>query len=149
MGTVILDSNVVIKHLEGTSNVSEIITKHVATYNDIVASEVTYTIIRATTGKSPYELKRMRELPDKTRRALRIAYDLFDYVLDYIPVSADVTKIAREYIDRFALLPNDAIILATGVYYGMDALLTYDTDLLSLERIKKLKITTPDEFEKR
>ena len=148
MGTVILDSNVVIKHLEGKKNISGIVANHVTTYNDIVFSEVVYTVMRATTGKSPYDLKRMRELPEETRQGLRTVYDLFDYALEYVPIGADITRLARKYIDAYALLPNDALILATGVYYEMDALLTYDSDLLSLEQIKKLKITTPDEFEK-
>ncbi len=146
MGTVILDSNVIIKHLQGTTNIGTLLSEHNCTYNDIIASEVTYVIMRATTGKSPFEIKRIKKLSEKTMTALQVIYDIFDYALEYVPIGTEVLRQARKYIEKYALLPNDAIVLATATYYGMDAVVTYDSDLLTLKKVQGVQIATPEDF---
>ena len=146
MGTVILDSNVILKYLEGTTDIRGILAQHNCTYNDIIVSEVEYLVIRSTTNRGPFEIKRMKEFPLETRTALRTVYEVFDHLLEYVPIGRDVILEARKYMERYALLPNDAIILATATYYDMDGLLTYDSDLLKIEKAKGVRITTPEEF---
>ena len=148
MGTVILDTNVIIKHLQGTTNIGTLLSEYSCTYNDIIASEVTYIVMRATTGKSPFEIKRIKELPEKTKTALQAIYDIFDYALEYAPIGTEVLRQARKYVEKYALLPNDAIILATATYYGMDAVITYDSDLLTLKKVQGVQIATPEDISK-
>ena len=62
MDRVMIDSNVILKHLFGEWNISELLALTEPYYNDIVYSEVLYLIIRNETGERPFTLKRSRSL---------------------------------------------------------------------------------------
>jgi predicted nucleic acid-binding protein len=54
---------------------------------------------------------------------------------------------AEGLIESYGLLPGDAIILANCIEMGLDALLTWDSDLLKLnDEIPKCRINTPAEY---
>ena len=126
-----LDSNVILKHLFGEWNISELLALTEPYYNDIVYSEVLYLIIRNETGERPFTLKKKPELVVKSSHALKPALRLFE-VLNYSPISEHTLWEAEGLIESYGLLPGDAIILANCVEMGLDALLTWDSDLLKL-----------------
>ncbi len=67
---MMLDSNVILKHLFGEYNVSKLLALTEPYYNDIVYSEVLYLVIRNETGEGPFTLKKRPELVKKASRAL-------------------------------------------------------------------------------
>ncbi|WP_240913627.1 type II toxin-antitoxin system VapC family toxin [Thermococcus sp. JdF3] len=141
-----LDSNVVLKHLFGEWNISELLALTEPYYNDIVYSEVLYLIIRNESGERPFTLKKKPELVVKSSQAIKPALKLFE-VLNYSPISEHTLWEAEKLIERYGLLPGDAIILANCIEMGLDALLTWDSDLLRVnDEISKCMITTPAEY---
>ena len=54
-------------------------------------------------------------------------------------INESVVSLANNYIIKYGLLPNDALILATCKYYGIDALVTLD-EIDFKEPCKKEKI---------
>ena len=146
MDRVMLDSNVILKHLFGEWNISELLALTEPYYNDIIYSEVLYLIIRNETNERPFTLKKKPELVVKSSPALKPALRLFE-VLNYSPVSEHTLWEAEELIESQGLLPGDAIILANCVEIGLDALLTWDSDLLRLNgEISQCGIDTPAEY---
>ncbi len=141
-----LDSNVILKHLFGEWNISELLALTEPYYNDIVYSEVLYLIIRNETGERPFTLKKKPELVVKSSPALKPALRLFE-VLNYSLISEHTLWEAEGLIESYGLLPGDAIILANCVEMGLDALLTWDSNILRLNgEIPKYRITTPAEY---
>ena len=146
MDRVMLDSNVILKHLFGEWDISELLALTEPYYNDIVYSEVLYLIIRNESSERPFTLKKKPELVVKSSQAIKPALKLFE-VLNYSPISEHTLWEAEKLIERYGLLPGDAIILANCIEMGLDALLTWDSDLLRVnDEIPKCMITTPAEY---
>lgn len=146
MDRVMLDSNVILKHLFGGRDISELLALTEPYYNDIVYSEVLYVIIRNETGEGPFTLKKKPKLVVKSSNALRPALKLFE-VINYSPVSEHTLWEAEKLIESHGLLPGDAIILANCIETELDALLMWDSDLLRLnDTIHKCRISTPSEY---
>jgi len=132
MDRVMLDSNVILKYLFGEWNISELLALTEPYYNDIIYSEVLYVIIRNEAGKGPFTLKKKPEIVIRSSNALRPALKLFE-VLNYSPVSEHTLWEAEKLIEDYGLLPGDAIILANCIEMELNALLTWDSDLLRLK----------------
>ncbi|WP_297505980.1 PIN domain-containing protein [Thermococcus sp.] len=131
-----LDSNVILEHLFGEHSISRLLALTEPHYNDIVYSEVLYLLIRNETGERPFTLS----------GALTPALRLFK-VLNYSPTTKHTLWEAERLIQRYGLLPGDAIILANCMETGLDALLTWDSDLLKWgNKVSKCRITTPEEY---
>ena len=146
MDRVMLDSNVILKHLFGEWNISELLAITEPYYNDIVYSEVLYLLLRNETGERPFTLKKKPGLVIKSSTALKPALRLFE-VLNYSPISEHTLWEAEGLIESYGLLPGDAIILANCIEMGLDALLTWDLDFLRLnDEISKCRISTPAEY---
>ena len=146
MDRVMLDSNVILKHLFGEHSISKLLALTEPYYNDIVYSEVLYLLIRNETGERPFALKRRPELVRKSSGALTAALRLFK-VLNYSPTTEHTLWEAERLIQRYGLLSGDAIILANCMETGLDALLTWDSDLLKWgNKVSECMITTPEEY---
>ena len=141
-----MDSNVILKHLFGEYNVSKLLVLTEPYYNDIVYSEVLYLVIRNETGEGPFTLKKRPELVKKASKALTPALKLFE-ILNYSPISEHTLWEAGRFIERYGLLPGDATILANCLERGLDALLTWDTDILRLkDEVSGCRIITPEKY---
>ena len=133
------DSNIFLHHLAGNDKASKLMEKveknNIIGYiNDIVISEVVYGFLRAKTGLRPLELKKniveieidLRQLRDlfKIFRVLpcNIGYDIF------------------EVMNRYSLLPNDALIAATCRFYGIRRIATFDDDFKTVKFLRVVKV---------
>ena len=107
--------------------------------NDVVYSEVTYIFIRVDSGKSYFELKKDKKLVSSSGvKFLRVLFPLLK-LAKILVINESVVSLANNNIIKYGLLPNDALILATCKYYGIDALVTLD-EIDFKEPCKKEKI---------
>ena len=122
-----VDSNVIIKHLEGELDLSELRSKYTLCSNAIVFSEVFLVYLKAITGKKSYELKRNPELIVERGNELEELFVLFE-IFEELEINKEVRNLAHEFVKKYGLLPNDALILATCKFYGVKYLISFDGD---------------------
>ena len=58
-----------------------------------------------------------------------------------LELSEDIFEIAKEVVDKYRLLPNDALIVATCKRYNIKKIATFDSDF---ERVDFLETITPE-----
>ncbi|CAB49719.1 type II toxin-antitoxin system VapC family toxin [Pyrococcus abyssi] len=151
MTSFMIDSTLIIEHLKGNPIARKIlevlIDSDVNVYiNDVVASEVIFIYLKLTTGKSYLTLKKnpviVRSV-DKTS-----VYELLG-MFKFLETNEFVFSIAKRLIDKYGLLPNDALILATAIFYRCDYLIALDSDYKEPCEAEKIRlISTKEELEK-
>ncbi|MDI3502521.1 MAG: uncharacterized protein PWR13_934 [Archaeoglobi archaeon] len=122
-----VDSNVIISHLEGKLDLSELRSKYTLCSNAIVFSEVFMVYLKAITGKKSYELKKGPELIIERKDELEELFMLFE-IFEELEINKEVRNLAYEFVKKYGLLPNDALILSTCKYYGIKYLISFDGD---------------------
>ncbi len=142
MNGVFIDSNVFILILEKNFEAKNLLLKliregNVPFKNSIVFSEVLYTVIKATTGLKPFELKRKGFKIDS--EILSKVIELLD-IARTLEVNEKIEIMAREFIEEHSLLPNDALIAATCKYYGISKIATFDEDFERVEFLEVVKV---------
>jgi len=75
-----VDSNVIINHLEGKLDLSELRNKYTLCSNAVVFSEVFLVYLKAITGKKSYELKKNPELIIEKGSELNELFMLFEFL---------------------------------------------------------------------
>ena len=142
-----VDTNVIIEHLVGNIDLLEIQEKFNILYaNSIVFSEALMVYLRALTGKRTYTLKHNPKLIKGHESELREFLTFFGLFRE-LEINRSIETLAVEYIAKYGLLPNDAIILATCKFYGIKYLISFDSDFEDAcegEGIKLLK--SPEEI---
>ncbi len=131
---IFIDSNIFIEYFKDNPEAVKLfesvfrITDVKLYINEIVYSEVTYVFIKTVSGKSYYELKKNKRLVvQHGSNFLNIFLPIFKYV-KFLMINEDIIRLANEYIIKYGLLPNDALILATCKFYEMEFLLSLDED---------------------
>jgi len=125
---VFFDSNVFLHHLadskeEATRLIEKVEIGDITGYiNDIVVSEVVYGYVRAVTGLSPFNLKKKIEKIEIDLSLLRDLFDLFEVL------PCKFGNAALDVMEKYKLLPNDALIVATCKHYGIRKIATFDED---------------------
>ncbi|MHA1401580.1 MAG: type II toxin-antitoxin system VapC family toxin [Candidatus Heimdallarchaeaceae archaeon] len=122
-----VDSNVIIKHLTGDVNLSELRKRYKLYSNIIVFSEVYYVYLKALTDKKSYQLKKNREVIKERAKELQCLHNLFK-IFEELDINKEIRIKAQEYITKEGLLPNDAIIVATLKQYRIKRLISFDDD---------------------
>ena len=128
MRHTLVDTSVIVEYMKGSPKADELISgllngKGVLFINPAVFSEVIYVMIGHYSGKAPRTIKgNPKRLPKELDTVFQI---LSDYA--FVEVTRETTKIAKELIEKYAMLPNDALILATCIEHGF-ALATLDED---------------------
>ena len=122
-----VDSNAVVRHLEGELDLSELRTKYVLCSNVIVFSEVLLVYLKAITGKKSYELKKSPELIVERKSELEELFMLFE-IFEELEINRNIRNLACEFVKKYGLLPNDAVILASCRFYGINRLISFDSD---------------------
>ena len=122
-----VDSNVIIDHLEGELDLSELRSKYTLCSNAIVFSEVFLVYLKAITGKKSYELKKSPKLIVGRKDELEELFMLFE-IFEELEINREVRNLAYEFVKKYGLLPNDALILATCKFYGIKYLISFDGD---------------------
>ena len=139
---VFYDSNIFLKHLAGVSEAKNLIDKveegiWEGYVNNIILSEVFYGYLRLYYLVSKYKLreliiKRVKEVKQLLKEDVVPLFESFKI----LEVSIDSNKLL-EYISKYKLLPNDAIIVATCKENNIYHIATFDEDF---QRVPWLKI---------
>jgi len=125
---VFFDSNVFLHHLadskeEATRLIEKVEIGDITGYiNDIVVSEVVYGYVRAVTGLPPFNLKKKIEKIEIDLSLLRDLFDLFEVL------PCKFGNAVLDVMEKYKLLPNDALIVATCKHYGIKKIATFDED---------------------
>ena len=130
---VFFDSNVFLKYLAGVEDAKKLIGKveygeWKGYVNDIVISEVVYGYLRLALDVSRYRLRKyVIEYTDRVKELLeQDVYPLFtDF--EHLPISMGIENLI-EYMTKYRLLPNDALIVATCRAYNINDIATFDED---------------------
>ncbi len=138
MDRVILDSNVILKHIFGERDISPVWQVAVVHYNPIIHSEVLYVLLLNETGQRPYSLKKEPPLVKEAAKQILPLMKIFEQMI-FVPTDAEIHRLAERYVGEYGLLPGDAIILATAVRTNLDYLITEDADLLRLKKVEGCK----------
>ena len=122
-----IDTNVIINHLEGKVDLSELRSKFRLYSNAIVFSEAFMVYLKAITGKKSYKLKKNPKLIIEKKDELEELFMLFE-IFEELEINKEVRNLAFELMKKYGLLPNDALILATCKFYGIKYLISFDDD---------------------
>lgn len=123
-----VDTNVIIEHLEGNIDLLDLKERFDILYsNGIVFSEALMVYIRALTGERPYTLKHKPDIIKNLKEDLTDFARLFELFFD-LEINRTIETLAIEYMMKYGLLPNDALILATCKFYDVRYLISFDKD---------------------
>ncbi|NJE45914.1 PIN domain-containing protein [Thermococcus sp. GR7] len=126
--TAFVDTNVIIEHLGGNIDLLDLRERFDVLYsNSIVFSEALMVYLRALTGERPYTLKHNPDIIRNLREELLDFSRLFELFLD-LEINRTVETLSVEYMIKYGLLPNDALILATCKFYDVKYLISFDSD---------------------
>ncbi|WP_258084501.1 type II toxin-antitoxin system VapC family toxin [Thermococcus thermotolerans] len=137
MMSLFLDSNVFIEHFRGNPRANQLIeTLFPGSYslfiNDVVYNEVLFMYLKHRTGKGYWGLKKHPEL------VKRAGNEFVDSILPllafpkFLDTTNEIIVEALTFVTTYGLLPSDALILATAKYYGLDGIVSLDSDLLQI-----------------
>ena len=139
---VLVDSNVIIELLRGNERVKDALIRLKDEYqlaiNPIIFAEVAYHLIVAKylekKGRySSYDVKRELRRDEGLLEYYRAFYDNFIEMglaqgLKILEVDEETVELANELIEEKRLLPNDALILATALKFGIRKIVTLNGD---------------------
>ena len=151
MMSFMVDSTLIVEHLKGNKSARDLIEMLIdsdanAYINSVVASEVLFIYIKLTTGRSYLTLKKNPQLVKALDK--RPVYNLLR-MFKFVDTNEFIFSVAERLIDKYGLLPNDALILATALFYGFDYLITFDSDFLEPCKAEGVKvISSKKELEK-
>ncbi len=137
---VFFDSNVFLHHLANTrEEASEMLEdvesgKITGYINDVVVSEVIYGYLRAVTNLKPHQLQSKLSKIDFDLSAVKELLSLFRVL------SCGFGVEIAEIVEKYKLLPNDALIAATCKHYGIKKIATFDEDFKRVDFLEILEI---------
>lgn len=128
---VFLDSNIFIEHFKGNKKASSLLERVIGEelyINEVVYSEVAYIFIRTFSEKSYPDLKKNRDLVSAAgKKFVELIYPTLK-LANFLEINREVVSISNNFIQKYGLLPNDALILATCKHYELDTLASLDAD---------------------
>ncbi|WP_297497956.1 type II toxin-antitoxin system VapC family toxin [Thermococcus sp.] len=128
MKHTLVDTSVIVEYLKDNPRAVDLMAElldedSVLFINPAVFSEVFYVMMGHYFGKAPRTIKgKPEKLPEGLDTVFQI---LSDYA--FVEITKETTEIARDLIQKYAMLPNDALILATCMEHGF-SLATLDDD---------------------
>ncbi|WP_246112273.1 type II toxin-antitoxin system VapC family toxin [Thermococcus aciditolerans] len=142
-----VDSTVFVEHLKGNSKATGIlealIEESVTGYiNETVVSEVIFIYLKLKTGKSFRTLKKKPELVRAVQK--EPVYELLS-LFRFLETNEFVFSLSKKLIGKYGLLPNDAIIGATAIFYNLDGIITLDEDFAEMGQKENLLIVSSKE----
>ncbi len=133
--------------MKGNSKATDIlealIEESVAGYiNETVASEVIFIYMKLKTGKSFKTLKKKPELVRAIQK--EPVYELLS-LFRFLETNEFVFSLSKRLIEKYGLLPNDAIIGATAIFYNLDGIITLDEDFAEMGQKENLILVSSKE----
>ncbi|WP_232473491.1 type II toxin-antitoxin system VapC family toxin [Thermococcus profundus] len=147
-----MDSNVFVEALKGNADAQILLSKLFHSncrvfINDVVFSEVFYHYLRIRVGS----YWRAKKKPELVKSAVQEFEDVVLPLLaipDFLEVNYDVVTIAVRLSSEYGLLSNGALMLPTAEYYGVEALVSLDSDFLDACKREGISlISSPNELE--
>jgi len=139
---IFVDTSVLIEYIKGTKTElleKLIINKYSLYISTIVYSEFMFHFISVTTGKSPFTIKKKKEIKNILETYEPIKFlELFEI----LPETKQVTELSYLFMKKHNLLPNDSLILETCKAYNLDALASYDSDFKEIAEKENIKLLT-------
>ena len=128
MRGVLLDTSILLEHFKGNQKAKNILlglmeSDVVLFINPVVFSEAVYLLLGFYSGVSPRSLKGK---PEKLPGELDLVFEALEEYA-FVELGEKTSLIARDLIQKYAMLPNDALILATCIEHGL-SLVTLDDD---------------------
>jgi predicted nucleic acid-binding protein len=123
---IFIDSSVLVEYIKGnkTDFLEQLIaSNHELFTNPIVYSEFMFYYLAVIGEKSPLSIKENKQI-----RAIIEKYNPIDLFLNFqlLPVNIEITVLSYKYMQKYNLLPNDALILATAKLSGIEYLASFD-----------------------
>lgn len=127
---IFIDSSVLIEALKGNRAqfYTNIVTdkNYECCINDIVVSKYLYQFLGINGGAAPLSLKSSKLIPNIIAENISVALRLTDFT--FLSSSDLIPAVTIDYMHRFNMLSNDAIILATCSLHEIGILASHDSD---------------------
>jgi len=125
---IFVDSSVLIEYIKDSR--PDLLEKLISSNHDlhtngIVFSEFMFYYLAVIGEKSPLTIKENKQI--KTTIEKYNPIDLFSYFIT-LPVDNDTVMLSYEFMKKYNLLPNDALILATTKLNGIENIATFDNN---------------------
>jgi len=148
MRSYLVDSSVILETLKGNpeaENLLKSLEDKPKFINAVIFSEVLFIFLKNTTGKSYLTLRgNKKEIDAHSAKIIKLYKFLRENFVE-VPLSEEISDIAFKMVLTHALLPNDALILATAKFYDL-TLATLDSDFLTAAKNEGIEIVRGDSF---
>ena len=139
---IFIDSSIFIENFKGNITAKEIlevaIDKFDVCINSIVFSEVLFKLMVLKSGKSILTIK-SQNLISSLIKELKNYSELL-LLFKVLEENKEVLNISLGFIEKYNLLTNDALILATCKYYGIDKIASLDNDFKKATISENIKL---------
>ena len=140
MRELLIDSSLLVEYFKGNERAVKLFesfeNEEVALYiTETIFSEVTYLLIGYFSKLAPRTVKGRR---DKLPPEIRAVFEALKG-FGFIESSQRTVFKAMELIEKYAMLPNDALILATCIEHGF-ALATLDEDFFEPAKKERVEL---------
>lgn len=137
MNSAFIDTNAIIRYFTGDPEAREVLkpvleNRLLGYINNIVFSEVVFTLIKLLTGMTAYKLKKKPELVKEAINRLDKQLSFLREYFTELEIDEKVKESAEIIMREYGLLPNDALIAATCRRYGIRTIITFDEDFDSI-----------------
>ncbi len=127
---IFIDSSIFIENFKGNTTAKEILEVAVDKFdvciNSIVFSEVLFKLMVLKSGKSILTIK-SQNLISSLIKELKNYSELL-LLFKVLEENKEILNISLRFLEKYSLLTNDALILATCKYYGIDKIASLDSD---------------------
>ena len=127
---IFIDSSIFIENFKGNTTAKEILKVAIDRFdvciNSIVFSEVLFKLMVLKSGKSILTIK-SQNLISSLIKELKDYSELL-LLFKVLEENKEILNISLGFIEKYNLLTNDALILATCKYYGIDKIASLDSD---------------------
>jgi predicted nucleic acid-binding protein len=138
---VFIDSSVIVEYIKGnkTDFLEQLIaSNHGLFSNAIVYSEFMFYYLAVIGEKSPLSIRESKQI-----RTIIEKHNPIDIFLNFeiLPVNNETTVLSYQFMQKYNLLPNDALIIATAKLNGIEYMATFDvTDFGTPCKREKIKL---------
>jgi len=142
MEKIFIDTNAIIDLLRGKNNVVSFFRRIESgdiygVTNKVVFLETIHVFLILTTDEGPLNLRKKPEVIKSVDMSPILK--IFE-ILHVLPTDIIEEKEITEIIEKYGLLPNDALIAATCKYYRINKIATFDEDFKRVDFIEVVEI---------
>ncbi|ACN99543.1 putative PIN domain protein [Sulfurihydrogenibium azorense Az-Fu1] len=140
---IFIDSSIFIETFKGNTAAKEILEVAIDNFdvfiNSIVFSEVIFKLIVLKSGKSILTIKNQKNLISSLMKELE-SYSELLLLFNVLEENKEILDISLKLMEKYDLLTNDALILATCKYYEIDKIASLDTDFEKATTNENIKL---------